>query len=280
MREVSRADVRTEVAAGRWTRCGRHTVLMGTGAPTGPALWWRAVWESGSGSRLDGVAALEASGLTGFEALAIDVSIPSNNRRHRVQGVRLHRRSLMPPAGAAGVPRVDVPYAAVHAAVWAATDRQAALVLCLVLQQRLTTPSRLLVAWAATTVRVRRERRALVDDVLHDLCDGAHSLGELDFAGMCRGHGLPEPSRQVVRTLPGGRVYLDVCWEDIGLAVEIDGGQHALALNTVDDALRQNEVVLGGSRVLRIPVVGLRLSPDRFMAQVVDAHRRWSRGVA
>ncbi len=238
------------------------------------------MWESGSGSRLDGVAALEASGLTGFEAPAIDVSIPSNNRRHRVQGVRLHRRSLMPPAGAAGVPRVDVPHAAVHAAVWAATDRQAALLLCLVLQQRLTTPSRLLVAWGSSTVRVRRDRRAIVDEVLRDLCDGAHSLGELDFASMCRARGLPEPSRQVVRTLPGGRVYLDVCWEDIGLAVEIDGGQHALALNTVDDALRQNEVVLGGSRVLRIPVVGLRLSPDRFMAQVVDAHRRWSRGVA
>jgi very-short-patch-repair endonuclease len=84
----------------------------------------------------------------------------------------------------------------------------------------------------------------------------------------------------VVRTLPGGRVYLDVAWEDVGLVVEIDGGHHALALAVVDDALRQNDVVLREDRVLRIPVLGLRLAPDRFMAQVVEAHRRWSRRAA
>ena len=64
-----------------------------------------------------------------------------------------------------------------------------------------------------------------------------------------------------MRTGPGGRVYLDVAWEDIGLVVEIDGGHHALALNPVDDALRQNEVTLGADMVLRIPVLGLRLTP-------------------
>ena len=80
----------------------------------------------------------------------------------------------------------------------------------------------------------------------------------------------------MVRTLPDGRVYLDVAWEDIGLVVEIDGGHHALALDSVDDALRQNEVVLGEERVLRMPVLGLRLSRERFMAQVVRAHRQWS----
>ncbi|MFQ6170070.1 hypothetical protein ACK8HX_00565 [Oryzobacter sp. R7] len=109
-----------------------------------------------------------------------------------------------------------------------------------------------------------------------DLCDGAHSLGELDFGRLCRARGLPGPSRQVVRSTPDGRVYLDVAWEDIGLVVEIDGGHHALALNPVDDALRQNEVVLGGEHVLRLPVLGLRLLPDDFMAQVVRAHAQWS----
>ena len=65
-----------------------------------------------------------------------------------------------------------------------------------------------------------------------------------------------------MRTGPGGRVYLDVAWEDIGLVVEIDGGHHALALNPVDDALRQNEVTLSADMVLRIPVLGLRLTPE------------------
>jgi very-short-patch-repair endonuclease len=62
--------------------------------------------------------------------------------------------------------------------------------------------------------------------------------------------------------------------------VEIDGGHHAAALNPVDDALRQNEVVLGESTVLRVPVLGLRLAPERFMAQIVRAHAQLSRRCA
>lgn len=115
-------------------------------------------------------------------------------------------------------------------------------------------------------------RRAFLDAVVRDVCDGAHSFGELDFGGLCRRRGLPQPSRQVVRTLSGGRVYLDVAWEEVGLVVEIDGGHHALALGPVDDAPRQNDVVLSGERVLRIPVLGLRLTPDAFLDQVVRAH--------
>ena len=113
--------------------------------------------------------------------------------------------------------------------------------------------------------------------MVRDVCDGAHSLGELDFARLCRTRGLPEPDRQSVRTLADGRVYLDVAWNDIGLVVEIDGGHHALALNTVADALRQNELVLSAERVLRIPVLGLRLDPNAFLNQIVRAHRMGSR---
>jgi very-short-patch-repair endonuclease len=147
-------------------------------------------------------------------------------------------------------------------------------VVCLAVQQRLVSPDRLLDAWGSVT---RSRRRRFLDAVIHDICDGAHSLGELDFARMCRRAGLPPPSRQVVRRGPGGRVYLDVAWEGIGLVVEIDGGHHSLALNPVDDALRQNEVTLGDDMVLRIPVLGLRLTPATFMDQVGRAHDQRSR---
>ena len=271
---ISRHDVASEVEAGRWRRAGWHTVVIGTWAPRGEALWWRAVWETGGGAALDGAAALLASGLTGFLADAIDVSLPTDNRRHSVAGVRRHRRVSGLFTIDVGVPRVRPEHAAIHAAQWARSDRQAALVLCLVLQQRLVSPAALLEAWGAVR---RSPRRKLIDTVVRDVCDGAHSLGELDFASMCRARGLPEPDRQAVRSLPDGRVYLDVAWDDIGLVVEIDGGHHALALNAVADALRQNEVVLGAERVLRIPVLGLRLDANAFLNQVVRAHRRWSR---
>ncbi|MBB2985398.1 hypothetical protein [Terracoccus luteus] len=267
---LTRHDVATEVAAGRWLAVGRHTVATTTGDPSREALWWRAVWESGAGAVLDGVSALQAQGMTGFETAVIDVSMPSANRDHDVAGVRLHRRRVVGPVAGGGIPRAHPVQATIRAAQWATSDRQAALLLCLPVQQRLVRPDDLFAAWAAVG---RSPRRALLHAVVRDVCDGAQSLGELDVGRLCRRRGIPPPSRQRLVRLPTGRVYLDVAWEDIGLVVEIDGGHHLLALNTVDDALRQNEVTMGSEWVLRIPVLGLRLAPDRFLDQLLRAWR-------
>ena len=97
---------------------------------------------------------------------------------------------------------------------------------------------------------------------------GVQSLGELDFARMCRARGLPEPSRQVVRRGPRGRIYLDVRWEDSRLVVEIDGAQHREGLNMTADNLSRNAVTLQHDRVLRIDLVGLRLYEDEYLRQV------------
>lgn len=271
---VNRDDVRSEVRAGRWTVRGRHTVQVGTGELGEQARLELAVWESGSGAALDGAAALVAHGLTGLALARIDVSLPRHNRRRRLSGVRVHYRTRMPHLWPSGLARVHPASAAVHAALWARSDRQGALVLCLVLQQGIVRPRDLAATWAERGTPTTRPALAAV---VADLTDGARSLGELDFARLCRRAGLPRPSRQVLRLLPGGRVYLDACWEDIGLAVEIDGGHHAMALNPVADALRQNDVVIGTEMVLRVPVLGLRLHEAMFMAQVVRAHERLTR---
>ena len=262
---IDRHGIRTEIAAGRWFRSGRHTVAIGSPKLSIVAQRWRAVWETGSGARLDGASSLAAAGMTGFTPSVIDVSLPARNRHHPVAGVRPHRVHHPAPVVGAGIPRVPTEIATIHAAQWAVSDRQAVLLLCLPVQQRLTSPARLGLAWRAVN---RSARRSFLDAVIADVTDGAHSLGELDFARMARSVGLPEPTRQAVCEGPGGRVYLDVRWDDVGLVVEIDGGHHALALNPVDDALRQNERVLAGERVLRIPVIGLRLVAKEFMLQV------------
>lgn len=262
--------VRNEIAARRWRAVGRSTLAIGPAALGEEALLWRAVWESGSGALLDGAAALIAAGMNGFRLDSIDVSIPAGSRPRIVPGVRVQRRRALAPVAGGGIPRVRPDWATIHAAQTARTDRAAALLVCLPIQQRIVVPERLLATWQ--TVRYSA-RRALLELVIRDVCDGAHSLGELDFARLCRQRGLPAPSRQVVRSGPGGRIYLDVEWSALGLVVEIDGGHHARALHPVDDALRQNEITLGRRIVLRIPVLGLRLTPDRFMDQVVRAHR-------
>lgn len=153
--------------------------------------------------------------------------------------------------------------------MWAVSDRQAALLICLAVQQRLVPRDRLLAASASLS----RGRSGFVRTIVEDVCDGAHSLGELDVAQLCADRGLPRPTRQSVRRLPGGRAYLDLAWEDHGLVVEVDGGHHARALTPVDDALRQNEVTIAGERVLRIPLVGLRIDPDAFLDQLERALR-------
>ncbi|MGV1009215.1 MAG: hypothetical protein ACOYBY_11495 [Dermatophilaceae bacterium] len=135
-------------------------------------------------------------------------------------------------------------------------------------QQRLALPAQLADAHARCP---GRRRRAFIKRVILDLAAGAESLGELDFATMCRRRGLPEPDRQVLRTGPRGRVYLDARWSALGLVVEIDGAQHRMGLALTEDNLRQNEVALDGDLVLRIDLLGLRVAEDHFLCQIERA---------
>ena len=178
---------------------------------------WRAVWETGLRiAALDGATALQQAGMTGFTTDSIHVSIPHGSDPGPIHGVQLHRviRRVPGEVVPSGIPRTRPAVAAIRAAHWAVSNRQAALVLAMLVQQRIVTPSQL--REAAFAVR-GRTRRAFIRQVVADVVDGAHSLGELDFARMCRLRGLPEPSRQVVRRGLRGRIYLDAGWEDIGL---------------------------------------------------------------
>ena len=135
-------------------------------------------------------------------------------------------------------------------------------------QQRLVTVDALVDAMADVK---RHRRRRLLLAVLGDLRDGAQSLGELDFARLCRGAKLPEPDRQVLHDHGHGRVFVDAEWTEFGLVVEIDGIHHAEAPALIADALRQNDLTNDRSIVLRFPVLGLRTDPDRFLTQIRTA---------
>lgn len=271
---VDRQAVRAEVAAGRWRLHGNQTVAIHTQPLEGPATYWRAHWEVGPRiAVIDGASSLVAAGLTGFQPRCMQVSVPHGSDPGRVTGVELHRvrRRVHGEVLATGPPRTTPAVAAVRAAQWAVSDRQAALLLAMPVQQRLLTGAQLLDA--AVEVRGRR-RRALILRIAKDVADGAHSLGELDFTNRCRARGLPPPTRQAVVRAPRGRVYLDVAWEDVGLVVEIDGAGHRVGLAVSDDNLRQNAVMLSGRAVLRIDLVGMRVAGDAFMDQVCEAHAR------
>jgi very-short-patch-repair endonuclease len=273
---IDRNTIAREVAAHRWKIHGKVTIATHTGELSIAAQRWRAVWEVGSGAALDGVTSLQAAGLTSFDEERLHVSVPHSGHTPVVPGVRGHRL-VTRVAGEvvdAGIPRVRPHVAAIRAAHWAVSDRQAALILCMTVQQRLAAPRQL--ADAQKRVRIRG-RAGLVGQMIRDLAGGAQSLGELDFGRLCREHGLPEPSRQVVREGPSGRIYLDVRWDAVALVVEIDGAQHRQGLAVTADNLRRNQLGIEGELVLTIDLIGLRVQPSAFMQQVIDAFTYLSR---
>lgn len=264
---LTRWQVKAQLRAGRWRAHGRQTIAVHTGTLDSQATWWRAVWEVGADAALDGVTALHAAGLRGFEPPALQVSVSRGARYRRVRGVRVYetRRRKREDVVGVGIPRVRPEVAAVRGALWAVTNRQAALIWLMAVQQRLTTGQALGEAFATV---LRHHRRRFLAALLVDILDGVQAMGELDFARLCRVRGLPEPSRQVVRRGPNGRIYLDAYWDEWGVVVEIEGVQHLEPAAAVPDALRQNRLTVEGDGVLRIPVLGLRLDPDGFMDQV------------
>ena len=266
--------VRRLVKARRWRIHGHQTVAVHCGPLSGAGMRWRAIWEVGAEvAALDGVTALQVAGLQHFADDLVHVSVKHNANVVRPDGVALHKviRRVPDEVVGAGLPRTRPAVAAIRAAHWARSARQAALVMVMPVQQRIVTGQQLVEASRAVR---GRNRRALVGQLARDIADGAHSLGELDFAGMCRRRGLPEPDRQVVRRGPRGRVYLDVGWRECGWGVEIDGAGHRVGLAVTDDNLRQNAVVIEGTRLLRIDLLGLRVAPEAFLDQVCQVIRR------
>lgn len=267
---LSRHEVRANVRARRWQAVGRQSLAVHTGELGSRAREWAAVFEAGPRAQLDGASALIASGLERYDAESIRVSVPRGARVRRAPGVdiRQTRRWCADDLMPGGVARTRSDIAAVRGALWARSDKQAALLLTMSVQQGMTTAEKL----GVQLLRVKRDRRRLfLHAVVLDLLGGVRSLGELDFARACRARGLPEPSRQQVRRAANGTYYLDVEWSDWGVVVEIDGIHHSWAENLVGDALRHNAVALGRDVVLRLPLLGLRIAPDDFFAQIEQA---------
>lgn len=280
---VTPSHLRAEIDASRWLAAGRRSLVVRPPRADERPDWWLAVLECAPQASaevqpraaLGGLTALQAAGLEGLGGDGlIHVCAPkSSHPRATASGIRLHetRRWRDDDILGNGLPRARPDVATVQAALWARTDREAALLLIAPVQQRLTSPD----ALADVVDRVRRDkRRGLLRTVLLDVSDGVRSLNELDFAAMCRRRGLPEPDRQDVVTSAVGRSYLDVRWRRWRVIVEIDGVGHLRVDRWIDDSLRHNEIALGGEIVLRVPSLGLRLDPDRHLDVVERALRQ------
>lgn len=183
---VTRAEIIANVRAERWRRVGRQSICLHRGALSTNAVHWVAVLEAGPRAYLDAASALVEAGLQHFTVDRVRVSVPRGARVYRRMAnvdVRQTRRWDPDDVVPGGLPRSRPAVAAVRAALWARSDRQAALVLTMAVQQEIASAEEI----ALEMLKVRRDRRrSFIHAVLLDLIDGVRSLGELDVARECR----------------------------------------------------------------------------------------------
>jgi hypothetical protein len=253
------SQIGARVAAGRWQRQG-NAIVLHNGPLTRRQRWRVALLNCGPRSVLTAFTALEALGLRGWERDTIHVLVPVGVARPTITDLRLHRTTRLAVNEVLPARRCHrVAPAAVLAASTFRQVRPAVGLLAAVVQQRLIGAVELR---AALTRATRTRHRAALLAAVDDIEMGARALSEIDFARLCRRSGLPLPTRQAVRVEPGGRRrYLDAEWQLADgrrVVVEVDGAVHLNARTWFDDQLRQNEITLASSIVLRYPSVLVR----------------------
>jgi len=256
------SQVRAQLAARRWQRCG-NAVVLHNGPLSRRQRWDAALVNTGPRAILTGFTAAEYHGLTGWQRDWVDVLAPAGASPPTVSPmlrIRLHRsrkHSVVPKPGEFGCH--GLPGALVIAARSFFSSRPACGLFAAAVQQQLTTP--ILLLKAVETPQCTRHRRAL-RAALHDIAGGSQALSEIDFVMLCRRYRLPLPIRQTVRTdFDGRRRYLDASWRRADgrlVVVEVDGALHLSVSNWWADQERQNLLALGDALILRFPSWAVR----------------------
>jgi very-short-patch-repair endonuclease len=261
------AEVRRKLRSGHWQQVGR-CVVTHNGPLSADQLLWVAVLSPRGVAAVARQSALTMAGVQGLRPSGLWVVVPWGHTPPPVCGVRYAKsRRLDPIDICPGYPARCTPARALVDAASRATPDGARTLIAMVVQQNKVTPGQVRAVLDRLTP-VRRE--VLLRITLADVEGGAHSLPELRFTTLVRGSDLPAPTRQVVRRRLDGRYYLDVAWDEYAVVAEIDGSHHRNAGQWEADALRHDELVIGGDRVLRLPSSWIRDRPEL----VLDLLRR------
>lgn len=266
--------IRAAVEARRWRCFGRAVIVLHNAPLTTGQREWVAVLLPTKPAALAGLSGAASAGLRGFEPEKVHIVVPHDTQVRVPAWVRLHesrRFGIEDIARGSAPPHTPIARSVVDAAAWSRFPRRACAILCAAVQQRLTTADRLL-AVLRNAGAIRHAR--IMRDILGDIGGGGHTLAEIDLGPLALRAGLPRPRRQALRPEPSGRVrYLDAEFDlpdGKVLVVEVDGRGHLEVGTWLDDADKQNEVVIRGRPVLRFPSLTIRLEGDR----VVDQLRR------
>ncbi|MGC4109745.1 MAG: hypothetical protein QM747_04830 [Nocardioides sp.] len=253
-----------------------HTPRV-VGTTTGALTWeqrsWMAVLHAGPRSVLGGLSAATTHGLLRWHREEITVLVDDELAFEPVAGVRFFRSRR--PFELLRSPRAGIPSVQLEPAIllWAGYDapvRAAHGVLAASVQQRLTTPERLL-TWIDTLRPLRRARS--FRRTVGDIAGGAHSVAEIDVRRLCRRYGLRLPDRQRQRTDRSGKVrWTDCEWhlaDGTSLVLEIDGAFHLDASEWAADIKRARSLTSRHRRVVRCTSFELRHEMDDVARDLV-----------
>ena len=270
---IDHCRVRDQIAAGRWVALSPTVIATTTGPVSREQRWWLGVLHAGPAAVLGDLSAAETAGLRNWHRDEICVLVPHNldldDPPHGIRVARTRRpiELFRDPAGL--IPRWRIEPAVLHFAAYQRSRRTAQGVIAAAVQQRLTTPDRLIL----TVEQMRPLRWArMFKQVIGDIAGGSQSLAELDVLRLCRSQGLRPPDRQVERRDAAGRVHFSDCeWrlaDGRVLVLEIDGAFHMDVDHWEDDLARQRGLTDPQRIVIRCTAREVRDEPDRVGADL------------
>ena len=264
------AEIERRLRRREWARIHPGVYVNHTGPPTWEQRAWAAVlyyWPAA----LAGVSALHAYRVRGYTPppnAPIEVCVDRERRVRRRPGivVRQHARFTTLCQMQLGPPRETLEQAAIGVASRKRRLDASVGVLADLVQDRRTTPKRLL---AALAVRTRLRHRALLISILADVRSGANSVLEHRYlVDVERAHGLPVGVRQRRVSVAGRVTYRDVDYRPQGLSVELDGRLgHSSVEDEWADLQRDVDTVRSGGITLRARWIHV-LDPCRLAGAV------------
>jgi len=275
-RAVDQLAVEALVRAGRWQTLYRGVYAAYTGPPSRDSTLWAAVLRCGPEAVLSHITAAELDGLTDRPGDVIHVTIPRQSRvwlsesesRRRLPPIVVHRSGRLPEARhpARTPPRTRIEETVLDLTDLAESFDGAFGWLSVACGRRLVTESHLR---GAAMSRAKMRWRADILAALEEISAGVLSNLERGYLrNVERPHRLPRPRRQA-RMRQGQRsAYLDILYDDFGLAVELDGlGAHPADARW-RDIRRDNYFAGSGIVTLRYSWADITVRPCQVAGQI------------
>jgi len=265
--------VEHNVLARRWVVRTPRVISTVTGTLTVEQRRWLAVLHAGRRSMLGGLTAAAEHGLTGWERDEVTVLVDDELSFEPVDGVRFFRSRrpfdlMISPKP--GIPRCRLEPGVLLWAAYSAPPRPAHGVVAAVIQQRLTTPERM-ISWVDQLKPLRRAKP--FKRTLGDIAGGAHSGSELDVRRMCRRFGMRLPDRQRPRVDRGGkRRWTDCEWDlpnGTTLVLEVDGSFHIEVSAWSADLKRARRITTATRIVVRCSAYEIRHESEEVATDLI-----------